>query len=156
GEINLPPRQNGSSIMPGKINPVIPEVISQISFDIIGNDLTITMAAEAGQLELNAFEPILFHNLFTSLAMLTNGVETFTKNCICGITANENRCLDLLNKSTALATALCPYIGYDNATALVKEALRTGVEIKTLVEHSGLIDKKQLSLIFPQQFREIS
>lgn len=148
GEINLPSRQNGSSIMPGKINPVIPEVVSQISFDIIGNDVTILMAAEAGQLELNAFEPILFHNIFNSLNMLANGVDTFTKNCVLGITANEKRCPELLKKSTALAASLCPYIGYDKAAAIAKEALKKGIEVRTAAEHSGLLDKQIIAKIF--------
>lgn len=156
GEINLPPRQNGSSIMPGKINPVIPEVVSQISFDIIGNDVTISMAAEAGQLELNAFEPILFQNLFNSLYMLANGADTLTKNCVLSIAANENRCAELLGKSAALATALCPYIGYDKAAAIAKEALKTDTEVRVVAERSGLLDQKTIAKIFENRLQEIS
>ena len=96
GEITLPAMQNGSSIMPGKVNPVIPEVVSQVAFHIAGNDTTITMAAEAGQMELNAFEPVVFYSLFDSITTLTQAVDTLTKNCIIGITANEERCKELL------------------------------------------------------------
>ena len=112
GEINLPARQNGSSIMPGKINPVIPEVVSQVAFNIIGHDYTITMAAEAGQLELNAFEPVIFYTLFESIETLGHAAQTLTDNCILGITANEKHCKDLVNASAGIATALCPSIGY--------------------------------------------
>lgn len=104
--------------MPGKVNPVIPEVVSQVAFNIIGNDLAITMAAEAGQMELNAFEPVLFYNLFESLTILENVVRTFVDNCVSGITANENRCNQLLRQSVGVVTALCPYIGYKNLPKL--------------------------------------
>ncbi len=142
-EINLPAQQSGSSIMPGKINPVIPEVVSQIAFNIIGNDLTITMAAEAGQMELNAFLPVLFHNLFESIETLTNGVETLTNNCVRGITANEDRCRSLLEQSVALATALCPYIGYSKATEIAKESLSTNIPIHQLVIQKGLLSESE-------------
>ncbi len=143
-EINLPPVQNGSSIMPGKINPVIPEVVSQIAFDIIGNDLTITMAAEAGQLELNAFEPIIFCNLFSSLEILANGVRTLTNNCIIGISANREHCEKLLGGSASLATALCPYIGYKRSSEIAKQAMRTGLDVKNIVLREKLLDEKTL------------
>ena len=110
-EINLPAMQNGSSIMPGKVNPVIPEVVTQVAYHIIGHDCTITMAAEAGQLELNAFEPVLFYNLFESLDTLTGAVKTLVDHCICGITANEKHCRELVESSVGIVTALCPYIG---------------------------------------------
>ena len=138
GEITLPAMQNGSSIMPGKVNPVIPEVVSQVAFHIIGHDVTITMAAEAGQMELNAFEPVVFYNLFDSISTLTHAVDTLTDNCIIGITANEERCQKLLDASVGITTALCPYIGYKKAASLAKESLRTGVPVKKLVlKHSA-------------------
>lgn len=120
GEINLPPKQNGSSIMPGKINPVIPEVVSQVAYNVIGNDVTVTMAAEAGQLELNAFEPVIFYKIFESIDTLRGAVETLIDNCILGITANRERCRALVESSAALATALCPALGYKNRPKLQK------------------------------------
>jgi aspartate ammonia-lyase len=143
-EINLPQKQNGSSIMPGKVNPVIPEVVSQVAFHIIGNDLTITMAAEAGQLELNAFEPVLFYNLFESITLLENGVKTFVDNCVSGITANKNRCNELLNKSVGIVTALCPYIGYKKSSEIAKEALKTNRLVEEIVLEKGWLSKDEL------------
>ncbi len=122
GEINLPAKQNGSSIMPGKVNPVIPEVVNQVAFNIIGNDVTITMAAEAGQLELNAFEPIVFYCLFQSIDTLAFAVSTFVDNCVIGITANEARCRELVENSVGIITALCPHVGYETSADLAKEA----------------------------------
>ena len=122
-EIHLPARQHGSSIMPGKINPVMPEVVSQVAFRVAGNDLTICMAAEAGQLELNAFEPILFHSLFESIRMLSRVCGVFERYCVRGITADEEGCRRNLMNSTAFATVLCPIIGYEKATSIVKQAL---------------------------------
>lgn len=147
GEINLPAKQNGSSIMPGKINPVIPEVVSQVAFNVIGNDLTITMAAEAGQLELNAFEPILFYNLFESLETLSHAISTLVDNCIIGITANEDHCLELLEESVGIATALCPYIGYKKSTEIAKSSLKTGIPIRKLVLKNGILTKEKLDSI---------
>lgn len=144
GEISLPSKQNGSSIMPGKINPVIPEVVSQLSFNIIGNDFTITMAAEAGQLELNAFEPILFYNLFESIETLKNATATFVDNCIIGITANKERCEKLLNESVGIVTALCPYIGYKKSADIAKKALTTGIPVRKLVLNEKILTSKQL------------
>lgn len=132
-EINLPPKQNGSSIMPGKVNPVIPEVINQISFSVIGNDVSITMAAEAGQFELNAFEPIIFYKLFESIEMLTNGLDTFTENCIMGITANRKRCRELAENSAGIVTAVSPYIGYKRAADIAKKAVKTGESVKNII-----------------------
>ena len=130
-EINLPPKQNGSSIMPGKVNPVIPEVMSQVAFNIIGNDMCITMAAEAGQLELNAFEPVVFYNLFESIETLTGGVMTLVDNCILGITANKEHCLELLEHSVGMVTALCPFIGLQKRLRRsAKESLKTGVPVR--------------------------
>jgi aspartate ammonia-lyase len=147
GEITLPAMQNGSSIMPGKVNPVIPEVVSQVAFHIIGHDVTITMAAEAGQMELNAFEPVVFYNLFDSISTLTHAVDILTDNCIIGITANEERCQKLLDASVGITTALCPYIGYKKAASLAKESLRTGVPVKKLVLKHGLMKEKQLDVV---------
>lgn len=131
-ELQLPPRQHGSSIMPGKINPVIPEVVTQAAFLVAGNDVTISMAVEAGQLELNAFEPVLFYCLFESLQVLAHAADTFRERCIEGIVANVEHCNQLLMQSMAIATALCPVIGYEKATYIVKKALkqhRTVVEV---------------------------
>lgn len=147
GEINLPAKQNGSSIMPGKINPVIPEVVFQVAFNVIGNDLTITMAAEAGQLELNAFEPILFYNLFESLETLSHAISTLVDNCIIGITANEDHCLELLEESVGIATALCPYIGYKKSAEIAKSSLKTGIPIRKLVLKNSILTKEKLDSI---------
>ena len=147
GEINLPSKQNGSSIMPGKVNPVIPEVMNQIAFNIIGNDMTITMAAEAGQLELNAFEPVIFYNLFQNIDTLKNGVGTLTDNCISGITANIERCSELVNNSIGIITAICPHIGYKKAALIAKEALKTGESVKTLIMKTDLLSKMELDEI---------
>ena len=143
GEINLPPMQNGSSIMPGKVNPVIPEVVTQVAFQIIGNDVTITMAAEAGQMELNAFEPVLFYNMFESIEALGGAVKTFTDNCVSGITANKEHCGLLLEHSVGMVTALCPYIGYTKAADLAKKSLKTGVPIRALVLEEGLMTDEE-------------
>lgn len=150
GEINLPARQNGSSIMPGKVNPVIPEVINQVAFRVMGNDVTISMAVEAGQFELNAFEPVVFDALFQSITTLTGAVKTFTENCVEGITANEERCLELLNASVGIITAVCPYIGYAQAAALAKEALKTGVPVRTLLLERGILTQEQIENILDE------
>ena len=147
GEINLPPKQNGSSIMPGKINPVIPEVVNQVAFNIIGNDVTITMAAEAGQLELNAFEPIIFYCLFQSIDTLAYAVNTFVENCVKGITANEERCRQLVENSVGIVTALSPHIGYMKAAGLAKEALKNNVPIRQLVLDRRILNKEELDEI---------
>lgn len=125
-EINLPAMQNGSSIMPGKVNPVIPEVMSQAAFCIIGNDMSITMAAEAGQLELNYAEPVLYHKLFESLVVLAGAVETFVDHCVVGITANEERCRELVDGSVGVITAICPKLGYKESADIAKTAIATG------------------------------
>lgn len=146
-EINLPARQNGSSIMPGKINPVIPEVVSQVAYLIIGHDYTITMAAEAGQLELNAFEPVLFHHLFESIDTLKEAAATLTKHCITGITANKGQCEEYIEKSVGISTALCPYIGYAKSAEIAKKSLKTGVSVKELVLEEGLLKEEELKEI---------
>jgi aspartate ammonia-lyase len=146
-EINLPPRAAGSSIMPGKVNPVIPEVVNQIAFEVIGNDVTITMAAEAGQLQLNAFEPIIGHSLFKSIEHLAAGCRTLTAHCVTGITANRELLAQRVRSSAGLATALNPYIGYENATRVAQEALRTGRPVAELVAEMGLMPREQLDAI---------
>ena len=147
GEISLPARQNGSSIMPGKVNPVIPELLNQVAFRIAGNDVTISMAVEAGQMELNAFEPVIFCCLFQSIDELTRAVETFTTNCVKGIVANVDRCEELLESSVGIVTALCPYIGYTAAASLAKEALATGVPIRKLVQEQHLLTPAELEQV---------
>ena len=146
-EINLPAKQNGSSIMPGKINPVIPEVVSQIAFNIIGNDVTVTMAAEAGQLELNAFEPIIFYCLFESLETLTNGLKVFKTDCIDGITVNQDVCIDEVERSIGIVTALCPYIGYTRAADLAKRALKERRNIRDILIEEKVIEENKLNSI---------
>lgn len=147
GEINLPAKQNGSSIMPGKVNPVIPEVMNQVAFNIIGNDVTITMAVEAGQLELNAFEPVIFYNLFQSIDTLSYAVKTFVDNCVIGITANEEHCKHLVNNSVGIITAICPHVGYKKASELAKEAITTGQSVRELVLNEGLLGEEDLDKI---------
>ena len=147
GEINLPARQNGSSIMPGKVNPVIPEVVNQVAFRIVGNDVTVSMAVEAGQFELNAFEPVVFEALFQSVKMLDRAVHTFTVNCVDGITANEERCNELLNASVGIVTALCPYIGYAQAAALAKEALAKRIPIRTLLLEKNILTAEEAARV---------
>ncbi len=147
GEINLPPVQAGSSIMPGKVNPVIPEVVNQIAFEVIGNDVTVSFAAEAGQLQLNAFEPIIAHNLFNSLAFLRQGCLTLTEKCVRGITANRERLEDIIAHSIGIVTALNPYIGYENASAVAKEAYAGNKSVAEVVLSRGLLTKEQLDEI---------
>ncbi|NMO01095.1 aspartate ammonia-lyase [Gordonia sp. TBRC 11910] len=145
GEINLPAVQAGSSIMPGKVNPVIPEMVNQVAYEVIGNDLTITMAAEAGQLQLNAFEPIITRSLLSSLTHLTAAVEVLGERCVDGITANPDRMRDAVLGSASLATALSPVLGYEAATALVAEAIATGASIPDVVRRSALLDDEVLA-----------
>ena len=147
GEINLPPVQAGSSIMPGKVNPVIPEVVNQIAFEVIGNDVTVTFAAEAGQLQLNAFEPIIAHNLLNSLIYLRQGCLTLAERCVRGITANRERLDDIVNHSIGIVTALNPFIGYENASMVAKEAYATGKGVAEIVLSKGLLTREQLDEI---------
>ncbi len=147
GEISLPPMQNGSSIMPGKVNPVIPEVVSQAAFRIAGNDVTISMCAEAGQLELNAFEPVLFYSVFESATLLARAAHTFRVNCVEHIIANEERCQKLVWDSYGVVTALCPLIGYEKAAAMVKSSMQ---------EHMPILEYLQAHLaISPEKIREM-
>lgn len=146
-EINLPAMQPGSSIMPGKVNPVIPEVVNQVSFQVIGSDVTITMASEGGQLQLNVFEPVMAYNLFSSINMMKNAFETLATKCIDGITANEDRCLELVLNSIGLVTALNPFIGYENSTIVAKEALESGRSVYDIVLEKELLSKAELDEI---------
>ena len=140
GEINLPPVQAGSSIMPGKINPVIPEMVNQVAFEVIGNDMTVTMAAEGGQLQLNAFEPIIAYSLFRSIHHLRQACVVLARQCIVGITANEARLAEMVRNTIGIVTALNPYIGYEKSSALAREAVATGRGVYELV-----LEKKWLS-----------
>jgi aspartate ammonia-lyase len=146
-EINLPPVQAGSSIMPGKVNPVIPEVVNQIAFEVIGNDVTVSFAAEAGQLQLNAFEPIIAHSLFESVTHLEMGCRTLAERCVGGITANVDHLRTQVQDSIGLVTALNPIIGYAEATAVAQEAAATGGSVHDIVLCSGLLSKERLDEI---------
>ncbi|MBI1942825.1 MAG: aspartate ammonia-lyase [Betaproteobacteria bacterium] len=147
GEINLPPVQAGSSIMPGKVNPVIPEVVNQVAFEVIGNDIAVTLAAEGGQLQLNAFEPLIAHSLFKSIAHLAAACRTLGERCVRGITANRERARRFVEESTALVTALNPYIGYARASEIAKEALATGKRVYDLVLEKKLMSREDLDAV---------
>ena len=147
GEILLPGKQNGSSIMPGKVNPVIPEVVNQAAFQIFGNDVTITLAAESGQLELNAFEPVIFYNLFQAVDLLGHAAATFTDNCICEIQADAARCKAMVENSVGTATALCPYLGYTKAAEIAKKAVRENRNLRELVLEERLMDEEELDRV---------
>jgi aspartate ammonia-lyase len=143
-EINLPPMQPGSSIMPGKVNPVIPEVVNQVAFQVIGNDLTITMAAEAGQLQLNVMEPVIAFNTFQSIEILTAAVGVLTERCIRGITANREHCRALVEGSIGIVTAVVPALGYDRASEIAQEALATGRSVREIILAHGDLPAEQL------------
>jgi aspartate ammonia-lyase len=147
GEINLPPVQAGSSIMPGKVNPVIPEVVNQVAFEVIGNDIAISMAAEGGQLQLNAFEPVIAHSLFKSLTHLTAACDTLRIRCVVGITANVAHMRAMVDRSIGLVTALNRYIGYEAATRLAADALHLDSDIAPLVLDRGLLTASELEMI---------
>ncbi|WP_312323149.1 aspartate ammonia-lyase [Soonwooa sp.] len=149
-EINLPPMQPGSSIMPGKVNPVIPEVVNQVCYKVIGNDLTVTFAAEAGQLQLNVMEPVLCHAIMESNNFMSNALDTLREKCIVGITANKEVCLNMVKNSIGIVTALNPYIGYKNSTKIAQEALETGKSVYDLVlEHQILTQEKLDAILDP-------
>ena len=143
-EINLPPKAPGSSIMPGKVNPVIPEVVNQVCFKVIGNDTTVSFAAEAGQLQLNVMEPVITESLFESLIWLKNAIETLTEECVLGITVNKERCLEMVKNSIGIVTALNPYIGYKTSTKVAKEALETNRSVYDIVLEKGLMTQEKL------------
>ena len=148
GEIRLPAVQSGSSIMPGKVNPVIPEVVNQIAYQVIGNDLTVTLAAEAGQLQLNAMEPVIVLNILQSMRMLMRGMTVLREKCIIGIEADRERCRELLDGSLVTVTALNPYIGYATASRIAKEALTSRRSIRDIVLAEGLMTADQLDEAF--------
>ncbi len=146
-EINLPKMQPGSSIMPGKVNPVIPEVVNQIAYQVAGSDLTITMASENGQLELNVMEPVIAYNLFTSIDLLCKASKTLSDKCVVGITANREVCRMMVQNSIGIITALNPCIGYENSTSIAAEALDKGASVYDLVLEKGLLSKESLDEI---------
>jgi aspartate ammonia-lyase len=148
GEIRLPAVQAGSSIMPGKVNPVIPEVVNQIAFQVIGNDLTVTLAAEAGQLQLNAMEPVITLNILQSMRMLMHGMQVLREKCITGIEADRERCQELLEGSLVAVTALNPFIGYAEASRVAKAALKQRKSIRDVVLAEGLMTESQLNEAF--------
>jgi len=147
-EINLPRMQPGSSIMPGKVNPVIPEVVNQIAFQVIGLDVTVTLASEAGQLQLNVMEPVIAFDLFQMLEMLQRGCRVLEEKCVRGITANRERCREMVMQSIGIVTALNPVIGYEAAAAIAKEALASGRAVYDIALESGAIDREKLDRIF--------
>ena len=144
GEINLPAQQAGSSIMPGKVNPVIPEAVSQVAYAIAGNDVTVTMAAEGGQLQLNAFEPVIAYSLLQGISWLAQACMTLRVNCVVGITANVERLEGMVASSVGVITALIPFIGYGPAAELAKQALKTGRPVADLVVEAGLMTKEDV------------
>lgn len=157
GEVNLPSVQSGSSIMPGKINPVIPEVVNQVAFEVIGNDVTITMAAESGQLQLNAFEPVILHSLHKSISHLESASRTLTQRCVAGITANSDATRASVEASIGLVTALNPTIGYSAATSIAKEALDSGRGVAELVlEHGLMTDEDLRRLLRPERLANLT
>ncbi len=146
-EIQLPSVQAGSSIMPGKVNPVIPEVVNQVAFEVIGNDVTVTMAAEAGQLQLNAFEPIILHSILSSVNHLESGCRVLADRCVKGITTDAKRLRDQVEKSAMIATALSPHLGYAAAASLVAESESTGLSVTQLATDRGLLDAAEIQAI---------
>jgi len=158
-EINLAKMQPGSSIMPGKVNPVIPEVVNQIAYKVIGNDLTVTMAAEAGQLQLNVMEPVMVRSIFESMEMLKNGMATLKDRCINGITANEEHCKEMVLNSIGIVTAVNPTLGYEASSRIAKRALAENRSVYDLILEEGLLTKEKLDeilaperMIKPQKF----
>ncbi len=143
-EINLPPMQPGSSIMPGKVNPVIPEVVNQVAFAVVGNDVTISMASEAGQLELNVMEPVIGYSLFQSMNMLQRASRTLADKCVSGITANRERCRELVENSIGLVTALNPFIGYEKSAEIAKEAMKSGRSVYEIVLEKGYLSQEEI------------
>ena len=151
-EINLPPRAPGSSIMPGKVNPVIPEVVNQTCFQIIGNDTACTMASEAGQLELNVMEPVLIYNVFNNINMFTRATKTLRTLCVDGITADKAQCEKLLHNSIGIVTGLLPYIGYKNCTKAAKKALETGKSVGDVLVELGMCTEEEVKkLLVPEE-----
>lgn len=147
GEIRLPARQPGSSIMPGKVNPVMPELINQIAFQVIGNDHTICLASEAGQLELNVMEPVLVFNLLQSISIMNNGFRVFTDHCLAGIEANEERLKEFVDKSVGIITAVNPHLGYEVAARIAREATLTGKSVRELCLKYDVLTEEELDII---------
>ena len=147
GEFNLPAMQPGSSIMPGKVNPVIPEVMNQICYKVIGNELCVTMAGEAAQMELNAMEPVMAQCCFESIDLMANGMDTLRTRCVDGIIANEEHCKANVHNSIGVVTALNPVIGYKNSTKIAKEAMATGRSVYDLVLEHDILSKEDLDTI---------
>jgi aspartate ammonia-lyase len=147
GEIRLPARQPGSSIMPGKVNPVMPELINQIAFQVIGNDHTICLASEAGQLELNVMEPVLVFNLLQSISIMNNGFRAFTDHCLAGIEANEERLRDYVDKSVGIITAVNPHLGYEVAARIAREATISGKSVRELCLQYDVLTEEELDII---------
>jgi aspartate ammonia-lyase len=147
GEIALPSVQAGSSIMPGKVNPVIPEAINQIAFQIMGNDLAITFAAQAGQLELNAFLPVIAHNLFEMLDLLKNGLRIFIDKCLIGIKADRDRCNQLVEESLVLVTGLVGYIGYEKATLVARKCIDNKMTVREVLIDENIMESEKIDLI---------
>jgi aspartate ammonia-lyase len=147
GEIRLPARQPGSSIMPGKVNPVMPELINQIAFQVIGNDHTICLASEAGQLELNVMEPVLVFNLLQSISIMNNGFRVFTEHCLAGIEANEERLKEYVDKSVGIITAVNPHLGYEVAARIAREAVLTGKSVRELCLQYDVLTEEELDII---------
>ena len=144
GEINLPPMQPGSSIMPGKVNPVIPEVVNQVCFDVIGGDITVTLAAGAGQLQLNVFEPVIAYRLLAGLTQLRNACTVLRERCVDGITANPDRMRWFVEHSIGVVTALVPVLGYETSTDIARTALQSGRGVYDIVLERGLMTREQL------------
>ncbi len=147
GELKLPPRQPGSSIMPGKVNPVIPEVLNQTCYQVIGNDLAVTLGVENGQFELNVMEPVMAYNIFNSMTMLTNAVHTFRTLCLENVEADEKQCQKWLDNSVGIVTALLPHVGYENSSMLAKEAYATGRPIRDLILEKKLLTQEAMDII---------
>lgn len=154
GDIKLPPRQAGSSIMPGKVNPVIPEVVNQVAFSVIGNDMTISMAVEAGQLELNAFEPIIFYKLFESLKTLKAAINTLRINCIDGIEVDRKKLEEEVEKNVGLVTAIAPHIGYELCSDIAHEAQNTGKTVRELLLEKNIMTKEEVNRVL--NFKEMT
>ncbi|MBS6543328.1 MAG: aspartate ammonia-lyase, partial [Veillonella sp.] len=152
GELKLPARQPGSSIMPGKVNPVIAEVLNQVCYQVIGNDLTITLAVENGQFELNVMEPVLAYNLFNNLCYLKNGVNTFVDKLLVDLEVDREQCEYWLNRSVGIVTALLPHLGYETASSLAKEAYTTGRAIRDIILEKGLLTEDEINhIISPKE-----
>jgi aspartate ammonia-lyase len=152
GEIHLPATQPGSSIMPGKVNPVMAECMDMICFQIMGNDLAVSMAVQAGQMELNVMNPVMIHNILESMVLLNNYIPVFIAKCISGIEADEERCRSYLEKNPSIATFLAPHIGYMESAEIAKEALKRDMSVRDLVIEMGLLSKKDLDRIFDWEF----